>query len=326
MQDSCHRTIDYIRISVTDQCNLRCVYCMPEVCTSRSAKQLLTDEQILSLCSCLAQLGIRKVKITGGEPLLRPQLPELIKGIRQIPGIHSVTLTTNGILLEKYLPQLAEAGLTGVNISMDSMDPRRYRQISGRDSLSSVMDSLNAALAYPQLVTKLNCVPVFGKNQQDLVELALLAKNQKLHVRFIEMMPIGYGKKFAGCTEEQIRELLERELKRPLIPYKGSLGNGPAHYYQILGFKGKIGFISAVSHKFCSQCNRIRLTCDGYLKTCLQYQTGCSLKDYLKPGGSEEALRQVILKTVKEKPMCHHFLENQRDENEEKRAMCEIGG
>lgn len=326
MQDSYERTIDYIRISVTDQCNLRCIYCMPEGCTHRNAKQQLTDEQILKLCRCLAQLGISKVKITGGEPLLRPKVPALIKEIRQIPGIHSVTLTTNGILLGKYLPQLVKAGLTGVNISVDSLDPVHYQQISGRDSLQPVMDSLKAALSYPELATKLNCVPVYGKNHQDLAELALLAKDEDLHVRFIEMMPIGYGKDFNCCTEDQILKYLEGKLKIRLIPYEGRLGNGPAHYYQAQGFKGKIGFISAVSHKFCSQCNRIRLTCDGYLKTCLQYQTGCDLKPYLQQGASEETLKQVILQTVKEKPVCHHFLEDQKDEKEEKRAMCEIGG
>lgn len=329
MQDSYDRTIDYIRISVTDQCNLRCIYCMPEGCIQKVPKQMLNDDQILMLCRCFAQLGVSRVKITGGEPLLRPQVPLLIKEIRQIPGIRSVTLTTNGILLKKYLPQLVKAGLTGVNISIDSLNSAHYQQISGRDRLLPVMDSLKAALSYPELVTKLNCVPVYGKNHQDLADLALLAKDQDLHVRFIEMMPIGYGKDFTCCTEDQILMLLEKKLHTQLIPYEGSLGNGPAHYYQAQGFKGKIGFISAVSHKFCSQCNRIRLTSDGYLKTCLQYRAGCDLMPYLQKGASEETLKQMILKAVKEKPMCHHFLEEQKDERKEKeelRAMCEIGG
>ncbi len=146
MQDSYGRTIDYIRISVTDQCNLRCIYCMPEGCIQKVPKQMLNDDQILMLCRCFAQLGVSRVKITGGEPLLRPQVPVLIKEIRQIPGIRSVTLTTNGILLKKYLPQLVKAGLTGVNISIDSLNSVHYQQISGRDRLLPVMDSLKSSL------------------------------------------------------------------------------------------------------------------------------------------------------------------------------------
>lgn len=330
MQDCHGRTIDYIRISVTDKCNLRCIYCMPEKCTADKEgcgkEQLLTQEEIERLCRCFAALGISKIKITGGEPLLRRDVTSLISGMKAVPGIENITLTTNGVLLKEQLPYLVGAGVDAVNISMDSLDEQGYEQISRRKELKRTLEGIEAALSYPDLVVKINCVPLKGMNDHQLGEIAALAKTRNIHVRFIEMMPIGYGKQFACQTEEEIRHILEEELGKKLVPYKGRLGNGPSHYYSVEGFLGKLGFISAISHKFCDQCNRVRLTCDGFLKTCLQYNIGCDLLALLRSGASDARLTDAVYQTIYNKPLCHHFDEPTKDERAEQRPMSEIGG
>lgn len=325
MRDSHGRNIDYIRISVTDRCNLRCVYCMPEQEECTAVRQQISGDDLIVLCECFAQLGIKNIKITGGEPLVRRDVPELIRRMKAIPGIESITLTTNGVLLKPQLPALVKAGLDAVNISLDSLDEEDYARISRRRTLSGALSGLDAACAYPDLLVKVNCVPIRGMNDEQLGAIAGLARDRNVHVRFIEMMPIGYGRRFAFQGEEEIRSRLEQELGKKLIPYEGKIGHGPSHYYAVEGFRGKIGFISAISHKFCEDCNRVRLTCDGFLKTCLQYNIGCDLRSLMEKGLSKEQIRSAIRETIYSKPLCHHF-ENPEEENREEGNMSQIGG
>lgn len=215
-----------------------------------------------------------------------------------------------------------------MNISLDTLDEACSRRITRRDELGRTLEGISEALKYPEISLKINCVPL-GIPEQDLCEVALLAREHKVHVRFIEMMPIGMGKEFHGVSEEELLEILGKKLPR-FSPYEGEpLGNGPCHYYDVDGFSGKIGFISAVSHKFCGECNRIRLTSQGFLKTCLQYAAGRDLRGVIRGGGSDEELKAVILEALAEKPDGHAFggsLEKQREDKTEKLCMAQIGG
>lgn len=275
-----------------------------------SRSLILQEEEILRICRVMAELGIRKIKLTGGEPLVRSGMPQLVKKLKNMTGIEKVTLTTNGVLLKEQMKDFARAGLDGLNISLDTLDEACSRRITRRDELDRMLEGISEALKYPEISLKINCVPL-GIPDQDLCEVAFLARNHKIHVRFIEMMPIGMGKEFHGVSEEE------------------PLGNGPCHYYDVDGFSGKIGFISAVSHKFCGECNRIRLTSQGFLKTCLQYAAGRDLRAIIRSGGSDEELKAVILEALAEKPDGHAFggsLEKQKEDKTEKLCMAQIGG
>lgn len=324
MIDGYGRNIDYIRISVTDKCNLRCTYCMPEEGTlSVPHEEILSYEEIIDLAAVFASLGIDKIKLTGGEPLVRKNLSFLVSGLKQVPGIHQVTLTTNGILLYEQMDELVSAGIDGINISMDTLNPQLFEKITRRDGLEKVLQGFHKALEYPQILLKINCVPM-GIEGQNITDVAMLAKKYPVHVRFIEMMPIGLGKQFVG----QSQEMVLRELKLRFGECQNSVnvhGNGPGHYYEFEGFCGKIGFISAVSHKFCDRCNRVRLTSEGFLKTCLQYETGTDLKRLLRQNSSETCIRNAIEEAVRKKPQGHQFgkLQNEDTEN---RMMWQIGG
>lgn len=324
MVDSYGRVIDYLRISVIDRCNLRCVYCMPEEGLElTSHEEVLTYDEIVRICRIMAQTGLKKIKLTGGEPLVRKNLPDLAKRLKAIPGIEKVTLTTNGVLLPQLMEELSEAGIDGINISLDTLDRELYSQIARRDQLEEVRKGMEAALAHPEISLKINCVPM-GLPGQNLTEVAGLARDHKIHVRFIEMMPIGYGKNYRFVSEKEIMGQLEAEFGKAVV-FKGSLGNGPCHYYSFEGFQGKIGFISAISHKFCSECNRVRLTSQGFLKTCLQYNTGNDLKGPMRLGASDEELKKLIIKTINDKPVGHRFLEEDII-NENNLNMSQIGG
>jgi cyclic pyranopterin phosphate synthase len=278
MIDRHNRVIDYIRISITDRCNLRCVYCMPpEGISWMPHRSILSYEELLRLCRIFAQLGMKKVKITGGEPLVRGGLAHYIAGLKAIPGIEKVTLTTNGVLLEEQLEGLVAAGLDGVNISLDSADEETFREITRFSGAEKVLRGLQKALTYENLNVKINCVPLRGRDGSHILGITELARSNKLAVRFIELMPIGLGKTLERLTEAEVRAMIE-EAYGPLAPFEGKLGNGPARYYSLEGFQGKVGFISAISHQFCDQCNRVRLTAAGFLKTCLQYEHVIDLK------------------------------------------------
>ena len=326
MIDRCGRNIDYLRISVTDRCNLRCIYCMPKEGIRLTGREnILQESEIIRVCRVMAELGIKKIKITGGEPLVRPRMPGLIHQIKAIPGIEKVTLTTNGILLKKQMKELAEAGLDSLNISLDTLDREGSLKITRRDLLDDTLAGIKEAMKYPNVQLKINCVPL-GIEEQNLCEIAEFACKYPVHVRFIEMMPIGYGSSFTGMSQEKIVSLLEERFGR-LVPYEGEpLGNGPCKYYIVKGFQGKIGFISAISHKFCSECNRIRLTSQGYLKTCLQYTAGRDLREVLRNGGTDEELKEIIKEALSEKPDGHHFREKAKEDDTESLCMAQIGG
>lgn len=323
MIDGVGRNINYIRISVTDRCNLRCVYCMPETGIDMMPHcEILTFDEIVRLCRIFASLGIEKVKITGGEPLCRLGVSDLIGEIKSVPGIRQVTLTTNAVELDKYLVRLQEAGLDAMNISLDTVDRQLYAKLTRRDRLEKVLENIYLAYDFGKIPMKINCVPM--SEDQKLYDIAEIARDRKIHVRFIEMMPIGYGKQFPFYSRDDIIALLENRFGK-LTPSREEIGNGPAEYYSVEGFKGKIGFISAVSHKFCDRCNRIRLSASGYLKTCLQYDVGTDLKDLLRSGGSDDDIKQAIVCAVNNKPLSHHF-ELADEDNDETRTMSQIGG
>lgn len=320
MKDGFGRTIDYLRISVTDRCNLRCRYCMPEEGVDQlSHEEILRYEDVLRLASIFAKLGVRKVRLTGGEPLARKGLAALVEGLRAIDGIREVAVTTNGTLLEDQLPGLLAAGLTGVNISLDTLREETFRQITRREGVGRTVAAIDACLA-AGLPVKVNCVPIAP--EEELVELAGLAKDRPLAVRFIELMPIGLGKDLRGRREGELRALLERAYG-PMAPYEGHLGSGPSRYVAPSGFQGQIGFISSLSHQFCDRCNRVRLTANGFLKTCLQYDRGVWLRPLL--GGPDEGLEEAILAAVRDKPAAHQFAKGQVAGGE-RHIMSQIGG
>ncbi len=324
MIDGIGRNIDYVRISLTDRCNLRCVYCMPEegVCPV-SHEEILSFDEILRLARIFVSLGIHKIKLTGGEPLVRKNTAQLVKKLKEIDGISQVTLTTNGILLEENIEALYQAGIDGINISLDTLQPKVYEKITRRDYFEKALKGFEAALKYPEIPLKINCVPM-GMEGQNIIELAELARLYPVHVRYIEMMPIGLGKEFDICEEKDILDKLAAEYG-PYRQFEKILGNGPGHYYTFEGFKGQIGFISAVSHKFCEFCNRVRLTSQGYLKACLQYDIGTDLRVLLRSSVPDEEIRSIIQKTILKKPIGHQFGE-QVEAHEEPRIMAQFGG
>ncbi|WP_143316380.1 GTP 3',8-cyclase MoaA [Clostridium sp. HBUAS56017] len=326
MVDIYEREIDYIRISITDRCNLRCVYCMPEEkIECLSDNEVLSYEEIIYLCEVFSKLGISKVKITGGEPLVRNDLSYLIKNIKEIDNINNVTLTTNGILLEEQIDSLVRSGLDAVNISIDTLDEFTYKNITRIGDIKKVIRGIDKALEYENLLVKLNCVMINEINDKQILELVEMIRNKDLSIRFIELMPIGVGKQRKGVSENEIRKVIEKKFGK-LNQFNESLGNGPSCYYSLDKFKGKIGFISAVSHKFCDKCNRIRLTSSGFLKTCLQYDKGIDLKKLISEGKSQEELIESIKNAIYNKPIENKFFEIYSHENFEQHIMSEIGG
>lgn len=325
MVDQYGRKIDYIRISVTDRCNLRCTYCMPEEGVEQIPHQdILRYDEIVRLCRICAGKGISKVKITGGEPLVRKGIWNLIREIHDLEGIEQVTVTTNGVLLKEQIHHLVEAGISAVNVSLDTLDPGMYEQITRRNELKKALDGIEEALKYPQIQVKINCVPLAGVNDNQWIPLAAMAKDRPLDVRFIEMMPIGLGRQYHGRLQDEIRKNLESAYGTS-ENLNGTFGNGPSTYIHFDGFEGKIGFISAISHKFCQECNRIRLTAEGFLKVCLQYSEGTDLREPLRNGRSDEEIGRLIEQIIYRKPGSHHFEEAQGD-GFEQRQMSRIGG
>ncbi|MCI5595133.1 MAG: GTP 3',8-cyclase MoaA [Lachnospiraceae bacterium] len=322
MKDLYQREIDYMRISITDRCNLRCKYCMPDDISLLSHNDILRYEEIIMVCKVAAQRGIRHLKITGGEPLVRKGCTDLIRGLKQIPGIEHVTITTNGVLLKEALPALRDAKIDGINVSLDTLDSGMYEKMTGKDVFSKVWDGLMEAIRMGFRV-KINCVPIQGYNEDSLIPLVNLAKDYPVDVRFIELMPIGYGRQFGAVSGDEI-------LKQILLFYpdleksEEKKGFGPASYYTSPSLKGSIGFIEAVHHKFCSRCNRIRLTADGYLKTCLSYKDGIDLKKPIREGASEEEIGILMEAALRKKPKEHHF--GQMEDQMENRRMSQIGG
>ena len=306
MFDSCSRNIRYLRLSVTDLCNLRCRYCMPDGVEKLEREAVLTYEEFLRLAALFAQCGIDTVRVTGGEPLVRKGVEQLVAGLKATPGIRKVTMTTNGVLLAQQLPALLNAGLDSVNISLDTLRPEVFRRITARDEFAAVQAGLRAALESP-LPVKLNCVPQAGINEGELEAIAALAQDNDLQVRFIEMMPIGYGAAMPCISGPELQARFARRWPG-LHPVEGiAFGDGPAVYYTAPGWKGGIGFITAVHGKFCVSCNRVRLTSLGFLRPCLASEAGCDLRALLRGGADDAQLLAAIRETIWAKPREHHF-------------------
>ena len=316
MRDSYGSIIDYARLSVTDRCNLRCVYCLPE--SEEASCVTMAFDDLMRVARVLARLGIKKFKITGGEPTLRSDLVEIVRCLKKLPGVFDVTLTTNGLTLAELAPKLAAAGLDAVNISLDSLDPSVYRSLTRTGTLDRVLDCLGAASAIPSV--KVNCVPQASTTKDDLLALITLAKKNPIHVRLIELMPIGEGANLKGLDPEKAKEWIEKAYG-PLSPSSLSKGNGPAVYFSLEGFSGLIGFISALQGCFCERCNRLRITADGIIKTCLHLDAGRPL-----PLKDEKAMAETILAAVREKPAKHLFKSPGFAFEAGGRSMRRIGG
>lgn len=323
MKDKYNRNIDYLRISITDRCNLRCVYCMPEGgIQSIPHCEILSYDEIIRLCKIFAQLGITKIKITGGEPLVRKGACELIDKLKKLDGISQVTLTTNAVNLKENLQSLKQSGIDGINISFDSLDKETYVSLAKVDSYDKALSGLNAAME-SGLNVKVNVVPVC--DDKNIIDMARLAKENNVQVRFIEIMPLGEGRKYKLKTEDEMLKVLESVYGKACVT-NSVKGNGPARYYAFDSFKGNIGFVSAMSHQFCSECNRVRLTAEGYLKTCLQYDDGVDLKVLLRSGKSDEEIKSAIISAINEKPLCHDFNSYKEHKESDERLMSQIGG
>jgi len=324
-RDHFGRTIDYLRISVTDRCNLRCVYCMPEEGVAlQSHEKILRYEEIARLVRIAADLGVSRVRLTGGEPLVRANLVDLVRQIAEIPGIRDLSMTTNATLLARYAGQLAQAGLNRVNISLDTLRPERFRQITRCGSLEDTLAGIEAARQAGLAPIKINTVVVHGLNDDELVDMALRTRTEGWHVRFIELMPLGEGGCWAGdgyLPMIEVRERIEQALGE-LEPASLS-GAGPARYWRIPGAEGTLGFISPISEHFCAECNRLRLTADGRLLPCMMADTEFDLRTPLRQGADDAALRELFLQTVAAKPARHHLCEHVVPRG---RTMSQMGG
>lgn len=325
MFDRFHRRINYVRISVTDRCNLRCRYCMPEGGISWKAhEEILSYEEILRIVRVLASLGIMKVRLTGGEPLIRKDLAGFIEELKKVPGIKRTAVTTNGLLLKKELPALEAAGLDGINLSIDSLDSRIFQKIARSPKALDVRESLAALLESRIRYKKINVVPIQGVNEGELVQLVRLAKDHLVDVRFIELMPMGFARAsgLVGIPLERVREKVRMAFGEPK-PVKRREDDGPATLCTYPGFIGRLGFIDAVENKFCHACNRVRLTADGFLKPCLASGECIDLRTRMRDGATEKELKEVIASQIYAKPREHAFIECGADET---RSMAQIGG
>ena len=321
--DSFGRTLDYLRVSVTDRCNLRCVYCMPPGGVPwKPHETMLSFEEILRLCRIMAELGIRYVKVTGGEPLVRRGVAAFLKNLKALPGIERLTLTTNGFLLDTYLDEAEAPSLSpdarpgfpldGVNISLDALDSERFGRISRHEgSGPAEILALIDRLLEKKVQVKLNCVPVRSFNEEEILPLAALAKDKNIAVRFIELMPLGSAAALEPVPGPEVASLLEKAYGAltPFNSIQGSRteGSGPAVYYSLPGFAGKIGFINALSHGFCESCNRLRLTSEGLLKPCLSDELSLDMRKFLRNGASDMELEKAITGIVAKKPRFHTF-------------------
>lgn len=323
MLDKFGRNIDYLRISVTENCNLRCIYCVDENSIMSSCnKDTLSDDEIYKIVKECASLGIRKIRITGGEPLVRKNIEDLVYKLKSIDGIKEIYITTNGVLLKDKIEALKKNGLTGVNISLDSLKENRFKKITKFNKLSQVLLSIDKALELG-LKVKINTVIVDDINKDEIIDFVNLTKDKNLDVRFIELMPIGEAKKYKGMNNEEIYEIIKNSFENIQLEYKNER-SGPASYIKIENYKGKIGFISPISNCFCNECNRIRLTSNGFLKKCLHYNYGVDLKKYIRSNISNKDLKDLIYNNIYDKPQKHLFMEECDDK--ENKYMNQIGG
>jgi GTP 3',8-cyclase len=324
-RDAFGRVIDYLRISVTDRCNLRCIYCRPSTGDSPADyRNLLTYEEIARVSQVAARLGVGKLRITGGEPLIRHDLPSLVELLAKIEGISDISLTTNGLLLKKLAFSLAGAGLKRVNVSLDSLRPDRYKEITRGGEIHDVLDGILESERAGLLPVKINMVPMRGVNDDEIDDFAYLTVNTHLHVRFIEFMPIGAKDLWRPdkyISSDEIKESVSKI--GPLIPVKARR-SGPARYFRFEGAAGVIGFISPVTHHFCGSCNRLRLTCEGRIRPCLFSETEIDLLPALRYGAPDEEIERLLRLAVEVKPERHPI--HPEDYPGDLKPMSKIGG
>jgi cyclic pyranopterin phosphate synthase len=333
LKDDFQREIDYLRLSITDRCNLRCVYCMPpDGIVPSMHKEILRYEEIIRIVGIGAGLGVKKVRLTGGEPLTRKNVSFLISSLKKIPGIEDLSMTTNGTLLEKCAQELADAGLDRVNISLDSFNADRYREITRGGSLDAVLRGISAAEKAGLRPVKINMVPIRGVNDDEVADFARLTLTSEYHVRFIEFMPSGdndYWNPERYISTEELKKIMESV--GPLAPVH-IRKNGPSRYFSLQGAKGVVGFISAVTHHFCADCNRLRLTSDGKLRPCLFSETEIDLKTALRNGGSDAEIERLLRLAIKVKPEGHNMADTLARKGplalsgRQRRPMAKIGG
>lgn len=325
MKDSFGREIHYLRISLTDRCNFRCVYCMPErgVVFHPHAHHL-TDDELMRVVRIAVTLGFDRIRLTGGEPTVRPNLVPIIEGIAQIPGIKEIAMTTNGMRLEKLAKSLGQAGLTRVNISIDTLDAERFSKITRFGKLDAVWRGILAAEAVGLTPIKLNAVIVRNYNEADIVDLARLTLEHNWDMRFIEVMPLGSIADFqldSVVTADEMKLRVETAFG-PLEPLEWD-GHNPARPYRIKNGQGTIGFISSVSAPFCAGCDRVRLTSDGRMRLCLLRDDELDLLTPIRAGASDAELRELMAQGVYDKPWGHGLAENIHPQA---RIMSQIGG
>jgi len=335
LSDPFNRSINYLRISVTDRCNLRCIYCMPaEGINLLPHGEILTYEEIAAVARLAAELGINKVRLTGGEPLVRAKLPELVAMLAEIDTIDDISLTTNGTLLKKYAAELKQAGLKRVNVSLDSLNRDKFKRITRHEKLGEVLRGIEAARACGLNPVKVNMVVMRGINDDEIVDFAKLTITGGWHVRFIELMPFAAdnppeGHSTGEKTNINTQFMSAEEIKKRLSslgrlgPSKPITGNGPAKYFRFPQASGTIGFITPVSQHFCFDCNRLRLTAEGKLRACLLSDQEVDLRRPLRSGASPEKLKKVITEAVQSKPKKHQLPKGRVSG---KRLMSQVGG
>ncbi|WP_101474889.1 GTP 3',8-cyclase MoaA [Fusobacterium sp.] len=324
MKDKNNRKIEYLRLSITDRCNLRCYYCMGENDIEFLPKnEILTPDEIKEIVEVFADLGVTKIRITGGEPLVRKNFQEIVEKIASVPNITDINLTTNGIELEKYLPFLKNIGINSINISLDTLKNDLYKKITGCGDLQKVLNAIKTALELKINKIKLNIVIIKGQNDSEIMDFVELSEKFPIDIRFIELMPIGAGKDYKGVSNEELIEYISKHKK--LIKINERLGSGPAIYYHVENAKGNIGFINPISHNFCEFCNRVRITPEGFLKLCLHSKDGINLKDIIRNKKNKYDLKDTITNAIYFKPL-KHKMDKDDDGTFDTRFMNRIGG
>ncbi len=325
IQDQFGRSFNYLRIALNEQCNLRCIYCMPEEGIAfRTEDKLLTTDEIFRIIELTARLGISKIRFTGGEPLLRKDLPKLIRFANNTIGVESIHLTTNGLLLVKHIEQLEDAGLTGINISLDTLKPEKFKVITRRDGLNLVLDGLEKAIQSGMTSIKINVVAMRDFNNDELLDFVDLTRENDITVRFIELMPFDAHQiwktgKFYGADH------IVSDLKRQIKDLESVDGSRTEHHiFRVKGHKGKLAVIPAYSRSLCGECNRIRLTADGKLLNCLYSQEETNIRDAMRSGCSDDEIGKMFRKTMWKKFQDGWDAQNQG--NDQRESMTQIGG
>jgi len=324
--DMFDRSISYLRLSLTDQCNLRCLYCTPKTITDKLDNvELLSYEELLRVVRLAVEMGVKKIRLTGGEPLVRRDITTFIRGLAEIAGLDDIRLTTNGVLLPEYAEELYRAGIRKLNISLDTLRPERFREITGGDLFDRVWRGINTVREMGFAPIKINVVAMNGINDDEFLDFARLSLTEPYQIRFIEFMPMGKDSawdKAKYISADTIKDRLET--LGPLQPLETGGMEGPARVYQFEGAKGKIGFISPISHHFCDKCNRLRLTSEGKLRSCLLTDRETDLKGIIRNGGSDADIRNALLATILNKPKGHTL--NEKESGSCHGRMSRIGG